>query len=324
MPGSRVRKRLLDILADGEFHSGEQLGQALGISRTAIWKHIKRLEQDGMRLESVRGKGYRLLDSGDFLDRDAIWSGLQASTRNCLAALEVFDSLESTNTHALQRGQAAYVCLAEQQTGGRGRRGRRWESPFGKNIYLSLLYEYEGGAAVLEGLSLAVGLAVVEALAQQGVEDLALKWPNDLVWHDRKLGGILLELAGDPAGLCQVVIGVGINVHMKTADVDEIDQPWVSLDEAAGRALDRTHLVAACLDQLLPLLAQYESHGFQPLQARWTALDVLAGQAVVLHIGDRQVAGTARGVNERGQLAIETPLGIQHYSGGEVSVRRAG
>lgn len=318
-----VKKVLLETLADGEFHSGQQLGSVLGVSRTAVWKHMQRLRRDGAEIECVRGKGYRLLRSMPPLQRDRIVSRLSRPALALLREIEVHDSVTSTNSLALAAGRHGYACLAEQQTGGRGRLGRRWVSPRGKNIYLSLVYEFARGAAALEGLSLAVGLALVEALAGEGVDGLELKWPNDLVWRGRKVAGILLELSGDPQGPCQVVAGIGINVHMSAADGAGIDQPWVSLDEVCGGALDRNRLVAVCLNRLAAVLALFELRGFAPLRSRWQSLDYLYGRSVVLSVGERRFTGIARGVDDRGHLLLETPLGMESFSGGEVSARMA-
>lgn len=312
---------MLETLADGQFHSGEHLGAALGISRAAVWKHIRRLQDEGTLVECVRGKGYRLLHPLPPLRRERITGLLSAPARALIRELEVHDCVPSTNSLALAVGHHGYACLAEQQTGGRGRRGRHWVSPRGKNIYLSLVYEFVRGTAALDGLSLAVGLALVEALEDEGVSAVELKWPNDLVWQGRKLAGILLELSGDAAGPCQVVAGIGINVHMTAEEGSGIDQPWMSLDEVCGRTLDRNRLAAACLNRLAPTLGEFESGGFGPLQARWQARDLLLGREVVLMLGDRRFAGIARGVDHRGQLVLETPLGVQCFSAGEVSVR---
>jgi BirA family biotin operon repressor/biotin-[acetyl-CoA-carboxylase] ligase len=316
------------MLADGEFHSGQDLAVTLGVSRTAIWKQLNRLAALGLELESVRGRGYRIPGGVELLDSARIQAGLTAAARALLRDLLLLESVDSTNAEALRRiaagAGAGLVCAAEIQTAGRGRRGRQWVSPYARNIYLSLVWEYHDGAAALEGLSLAVGVAVVRALAQLGVTGLQLKWPNDLLFDGAKLGGILLEMAGDATGRCQVVLGVGLNVAMPAAAAGAIDQAWTDLAAVAGAALPgRNALVASLLNELLPLAADFASTGFGPWREQWQALDAYAGKQVILHSGDQRLAGTARGVDERGALQLETSLGIRIIHGGEISLRAA-
>ncbi len=324
-----ARTDLLQLLADGEFHSGQELADTLGVSRTAIWKQLAKLELDGLTFESVKGKGYRLVGGIELLDQVRILADLQQPVRKQLKELVVADTIDSTNAEILRRltaGEAAsgLVCTAEQQSAGRGRRGRQWISPYGGNIYLSLGWEFAGGAAALEGLSLAVGVAVSEALASLGVTEVALKWPNDLLHGESKLGGVLIEMVGDAAGPCAVVVGIGINVKMPPAAAADIDQQWTDLVTiAAGRELGRNEVLAAMLNQLLPLLHQYEVLGFAHWRERWLALDVHADQPVVVTSGSRKISGIARGIDTTGALLLETELGINPVHGGEVSLRRA-
>jgi BirA family biotin operon repressor/biotin-[acetyl-CoA-carboxylase] ligase len=216
------------------------------------------------------------------------------------------------------------VISAEQQTAGRGRRGRAWVSPFARNLYLSVAWQYHQGAAVLEGLSLAVGVAVARALVASQLPPVQLKWPNDIVSEGAKLGGVLLEMTGDAAGACQVIVGIGLNVAMPAPAAAAIDQAWTDI-ETLGNAVrpGRNTLLAAVLNELLPLLAGFEQAGFAAWRDEWQALDANAGQSVVLHTGAREVAGIARGVDQRGALQLETATGMQSVYGGEISLRRA-
>lgn len=316
------------MLADGEFHSGQNLARALGVSRTAVWKQLNRLEDLGLELESVRGLGYRIPGGLELLDEGAIRAALTAPARSLLGELSVQGAVDSTNAEALRRvaggADAGLVCTAEQQSAGRGRRGRAWFSPFARNIYLSMVWEYNQGAAVLEGLSLAVGVCVARALERAGVPPVQLKWPNDLLHRGAKLGGILLEMAGDASGTCQVVVGVGLNVAMPPTAEGSIDQAWTDLAGVCdGRPPARNTLLAALLNELLPLLAEFEGAGFAPWRDAWMALDAFADTPVVVHSAERQTAGVARGVNERGALQLETTVGVQSLYGGELSLRAA-
>ena len=318
---------LLSLLAQGEFRSGQDLADALGVSRTAVWKQINKLTRDiGVPVESVKGRGYRISGGLDLLSREAVLAALVPAVGAQLHALEIHDAIDSTNAEAMRRAEAnapsGLVVTAEQQSAGRGRRGRQWVSPYARNLYVSLLWRFEGGAAALEGLSLAVGVAVARALEISGVSGVALKWPNDILLQGAKLGGILIEMTGDPAGTCQVVIGVGINVAMSAEAAGDIDQAWTDVVSHASEPLPtRNQLLAALLNELLPLTAGFGTHGFAPLRDAWMALDAYAGAAVVLDSGARQLAGIARGVDERGALRLETTTGIQTVYGGEISMR---
>ena len=173
----------------------------------------------------------------------------------------------------------------------------------------------------VEGLSLAVGVAVAKALQHLEVPNIALKWPNDILCGGAKLGGILIEMLGDAAGSCQAVIGIGLNVQMPARAGKEIDQRWTDIRSATGTGVSRNQILIALLDQLLPLLADYEDSGFSPWRERWLELDAHAGKEVIVSSGDRRTAGTARGIDETGALVLDTALGRQVVHGGEVSVR---
>ncbi|MFV0476335.1 MAG: bifunctional biotin--[acetyl-CoA-carboxylase] ligase/biotin operon repressor BirA [Parahaliea sp.] len=323
--------RLLSMLADGEFHSGQVLAAALGVSRTAIWKQLKQLEEQGLELDSVRGLGYRITGGVELLVKQDIVDSIEPAVRDRLGELLLFDVIDSTNAEALRRiGDGAgcgLVVSAEQQSAGRGRRGRPWMSPFGRNIYLSVVGQFSQGAGALEGLSLAVGVCVVRVLARLGISGLQLKWPNDLLYKGAKAGGILLEMVGDTAGLCQVVVGVGVNVAMPSPAAAKIDQPWTDLSTIAIQAgvhpPPRNLLLAKLISELLSLLQTFEASGFSPWRQHWMALDAFAGQPVVVSSAHRQIGGVARGVDKRGALQLETSLGLQSLYGGEISLRPA-
>jgi BirA family biotin operon repressor/biotin-[acetyl-CoA-carboxylase] ligase len=322
------RSSLLPLLANGEFHSGQALADALGVSRTAVWKQVNRINtESGLQIESVRGRGYRIPGGLDLLDADRVTATLKGRSRTLMSRLEILESVDSTNSEVLRQaergGASGLVCAAEQQTAGRGRRGRHWVSPYGSNLYLSLLWEFSQGAAALEGLSLAVGVAVARALRTCGVPVVQLKWPNDILCDGAKLGGVLLEMSGDAAGSCRVVIGIGLNVAMPDAAARAIDQTWTDLRSQCKQPPGRNQLLAALLDELLPMLADFEQQGFAHWRDEWLSLDAFPNRAVVLNTGAAQLAGVARGVDERGALQLETESGIQLVYGGEISLRAA-
>lgn len=317
---------ILALMADGEYHSGKDLGELLGVSRTAVWKHLQKLEAYGIPLESVKGKGYRLRGGLELLDADRIRAGLSPVAAGFLSELDVRQSVDSTNVQAMARavagGAHGYVCLAEHQSAGRGRRGRAWVSPFGQSLYCSVVVEFSGGAAALEGLSLAVGVALVRAAKQLGAEGVGLKWPNDVLWQGRKLAGVLLEMTGDPAGACQVVVGIGLNVSMAQESAADIDQPWADMNQVLP-GVSRNELAAVMLDQLLPVLATYHLQGFAAYRQEWEAAHVHAGSDVRLLTVSEDIAGVALGVTDSGALRLQIGDTVQEFNGGEVSLRGA-
>jgi len=327
-PGEQTQGQLIALLADGEFHSGEALAGVLGISRTAVWKRISRLADLGIEVESVHGRGYRLCGRIELLDEPLIRSGIAPACLPSLSSLVLRQSVESTNAEALLdleagRAGSGAVYLAEQQTRGRGRRGRSWVSPYGRNIYLSLVWQFSNGVAALEGLSLATGVAVVRAIRAMGIEGALLKWPNDIVTDSgEKLGGILIEMAGDVDGLVSAVIGIGINVDMPAWAGVRIDQDWTDLRRLAGRDVARNRLAAKLIEQCLAVMPEFAAKGFAAFREEWASLDAIRGREVVLATPAESTTGVAEGVGPTGALIINSAGGRRTFSGGEVSVRR--
>jgi len=322
----QLRGELLHRLSDGEFHSGAALGAALGISRMGVWKHLKALRELGIEFETVRGKGYRLPAACELLDRDTILAHAGRVARAVLGPIEVLLETDSTNTRLREQAQngacSGSVCLAELQRHGRGRHGRRWVSPFAANLYLSLLWRSTRGAAALGGLSLVAGIAVLQCLRTFGVTEAGLKWPNDVLAGNAKLAGILIDVAGESAGPCAVVIGIGINVDMQNAPAPAIDQAWTDMRRLTGRRdLSRNRVAARLLDCLLPALATFESAGLAPFMADWERYDLVSGHRIDLRLPDDIVHGTACGIDAGGALLVETSSGRRRFTSGEVSVR---
>lgn len=317
-------RKMLDSLADGQFHSGEELGLLLGVSRAAVWKHLQKLEGLGVKLLSVKGRGYCIDGGLDLLDLKKITALVHSSLP---LKLNIFPQIDSTNSYLMrQENPALQVCLAESQSAGRGRRGRVWVSPFAQNIYCSIGWGFEGGVAALEGLSLAVGLAIVRALQRYGITGLELKWPNDVLHQNQKLAGVLIEIAGDPAGYCQVVVGVGINVAMGEDQDNAISQPWIDLRGIFAKqglpSASRNQLVATLIDEMVLVLNGYETAGFSNYWAEWQSLNAHSGQMVELRNGNIVCSGICVGVNEVGALVLETAQGHEMFHGGEISLRR--
>ncbi|WML89901.1 biotin--[acetyl-CoA-carboxylase] ligase [Thiothrix lacustris] len=244
---------------------------------------------------------------------------LDSATLLALNDIHVFPELDSTNRWALQQGVCGDVCLAEQQSAGRGRRGRQWQSPSGVNVYLSIRWCFTPVPEHLPLLSLVTGLAVAEALEDCAIHGHGLKWPNDVYYDGKKLGGILLEAVGS---LEQVVIGIGLNVNMLPEAGAEIDQPWTSLQQIAGKPVERNVLVSAVLQRLLKRLRGFSRLDMAQFQQDWRQRDVLLGRQVQAFSGTETLQGLASGINNQGQLIINFSDGsIRNLSSADVSVR---
>ncbi len=310
---------LISILADGEFHSGEQLGERLGMSRAAINKHVQTLRDWGVDVFTVPGKGYSLPEPIQLLDQSFISGQIKQGQ---VAVLPVIDS---TNQYLLDRIgtlQSGDACVAEYQQAGRGRRGRKWFSPFGANLYLSMYWRLEQGPAAAIGLSLVIGIVMAEVLRDLGASQVRVKWPNDLYLQDRKLAGILVELTGKTGDAAQIVIGAGINLAMRQVESDVINQGWINLQEA-GIVIDRNTLAARLINELRAALELFEQEGLTPYLSRWEKLDNFINRPVKLIIGDKEIVGISRGIDAQGALLLEQDGATKAWMGGEISLRSA-
>ena len=300
-----------------DLSAGEELGEKLGISRAAISKHIKGIQTWGVDIFRVQGKGYQLAKPMHLLDHDII----QTQTSNYIELIPIIDS---TNQYLLDRINildSGSVCLSEYQIKGRGRRGKEWISPFGSNLYLSMYWRLDAGIAAAMGLSLVVGVAIVEALEQLNLKDVKLKWPNDLYYQDRKLAGILVEMSGQAGSAANLVIGMGLNLMM-AEKTEGITQPWASLSEVAGKQeIDRNQLAITMIQTLNRALLDYELQGMQGFVERWNRLDNFIHRPVRLIMGQRDIIGISHGINEQGAVLLETENGLETYIGGEISLR---
>ncbi|WP_428354324.1 bifunctional biotin--[acetyl-CoA-carboxylase] ligase/biotin operon repressor BirA [Methyloprofundus sp.] len=330
MQFSANKKRLLQILSDGLFHSGTELAEQLGLSRSAIWKQINGLEELGIEVTAVNGKGYRLQAAIELLDHACIFSLLSPETRQSLVELEIHDQIDSTNRYLLALSHSnsdtsAVCCLAEQQTAGKGRRGKQWVSPFGHNVYASLVWKFQQGPASLSGLSLAIGVAVINTLKICGIHDAGLKWPNDIYWQQRKLGGILVEVSGESDGPCHAVIGLGLNFYLPEQEGAQILQDWVDIQQILGSAhqLSRNQFLASLIEQLIAVTNNYTLASFALYREQWRQFDCMLGQQVNLFIGTTQIEGTVMGIDDNGLLLLQTETGeTRSFASGEVSFRR--
>ena len=312
-----VPLRLISILSNGEFHSGEQLGTELGMSRAAINKHIQTVREWGLDIFTVPGKGYRLPAPIQLLNSDKILAALLEGKVDVLPVIDSTNQYLMDRIHQLNSGDA---CVAEYQQAGRGRRGRKWFSPFGSNLYLSMYWKLDQGPAAAMGLSLVIGIVMAEVMQRLGAADVRVKWPNDLYLKDRKLAGILVELTGKTGDAAHLVIGAGINLRMREPAADIINQGWINLQEA-GIDIDRNELTVTLLKDLRAALRQFELDGLAPFITRWRNIDNFLDRPVKLLIGDKEIHGIERGIDQQGALLLEIDGEIKTYIGGEISLR---
>ncbi|HEV8645611.1 MAG TPA: biotin--[acetyl-CoA-carboxylase] ligase [Burkholderiales bacterium] len=316
---------VLRLLQNGEFQSGEAIGKALGITRGSVSNALANIDEFGLTVHKVHGRGYRLVTPVQWLSRDEILK--QLGGRAASFAIEVVDETGSTNSDLLERAAqgapTGTVLVAELQTRGRGRRGRGWHSALGGALTFSVLWRFEQGAGFLSGLSLTVGIALARVLRRHGAEDAMLKWPNDVLWRHLKLAGILIELAGDVMGPTVAVIGVGINLRLPEAVRARIDQPVVDLAKI-GIVVDRNRLFAEFLAELDVVLRNFSDEGFAPFREEWDRMHAYQDRMVRLRMPDKtELEGKVEGVAEDGALMIKTRSGTRKFYGGELSLRPA-
>jgi BirA family biotin operon repressor/biotin-[acetyl-CoA-carboxylase] ligase len=319
---------LLVLLVDGELHSGEWLAKKLNVSRAAVWKGVDRLRGMGLEVQALPRRGYRLSNRVELLDGQRIRAEIAERRIGKLRNLELLFDVDSTNTRLLAAAPppsgSADACLCEMQLAGRGRRGRRWIAPFGSGVALSVAWTFPDGARTLPALSLAVGVAVARALVRAGAVGISLKWPNDIWFQDRKIGGVLIELRAEGGGPAHVVIGIGVNAVLSAAARAEIEADGArvaAVADACAAAPSRNLVAGAILDRLLSMLGQFEREGFAAFRNDWMALDALCGRPAEVLLADAVVIGTARGVDEEGALLLETGDRVQRFVSGEVSLR---
>lgn len=325
-----ARDQLIRILADGQTHSGTALAAAAGVTRSAVWKQAHRLAELGLDLHSERGRGYRISRPLELLDRDRIVAALAPATLVSCEHLQVSTVTGSTSADLVAQPAPRpghwRAALAEYQTGGRGRRGRRWHCSFGGGLCLSLAWCYAAAPRDLPALSLAAGVAVRRALAAAGAAGVTLKWPNDIVLDGNKLGGILVDVDGDSRGPLRTVIGLGVNLAvpmpLARAVAAEGGLAPAGLDQAlGGRTPSRNTLAAGIIDSLVGVLRDFGETGFTPLADEWRRNDFLAGRSVSISSNGNEVAGVARGIAPDGALLVERPEGLAAVFNGDVSLR---
>ena len=315
-------REVLKLLSDSKFHSGEALGEALGITRAAVWKRLKKIEAAGIAVHSVKGRGYRIPEPLVLLEE----SRLRAAGLPDNVAVDIPFDTPSTNDVLKKKislgAKLPALVITEHQTQGKGRRGRVWESGVAKNITMSFAWQFEQGPSVVEGLSLAVGVVIAKVLRDMGVTNPGLKWPNDIHVDNHKICGILLELVADQ-DVCRVIIGIGLNVESTPEQRAKVDQPWTDLTSRLAYTPDRNEVIANITKGLVDVCEAFANgEGIAKYHAQWQAFDVLFNQPVTVYMGNRQQSGIARGIDMNGALRLETEQGIELLHGGEISVRK--
>lgn len=316
----QIAYELLQVLKDGKFHSGTALAHQLRVSRSCVWKGVDYLRKLSLLIHAVQGKGYRWYEPMELLDKDLITQCLDEDTRKAISTIDVVNLIPSTNDYLLQRVQHGIrqgaVCAAEGQSAGKGRMGRKWHSPFAANLYFSIYWRFDAPLQTLAGLSLVVGLAVIEALQQSAPlpEKVGIKWPNDIYWGNAKLGGVLAETHRDEG----IVIGVGLNVSMPNTQID--GQAITDLSRLWGSTPSRNILISRCLNSMVKAFKQFERGGLNAFSSHWAQYDLLQNKEVELVTSESSVVGIAQGINERGELLIQFGETLKAIRSGDVRI----
>ena len=317
---------LISMLADGKIHSGRELAVALGVSRAAVWKRIGKLAGLGVDVVKVRSLGYKLPKPIEFLDVALLQKNLSTVIPGKAVSVEVVKQVDSTNLALLRRErsteESAVTCLlAEQQTSGRGRRGKTWHSPLGENVYLSILWQTQLSLNKLNGLSLALGVVIATMLSEVFGINAQLKWPNDVLVKNKKIAGILVEVDGALEGPLRVVVGLGLNVTTEHETTEPNGHNWTSVRAQSERNASRTDVALNVMSGLLLALHEFERLGFRAFRQRWIALDAYAGMPVQITSHEHSHTGLNRGVDENGALVLDVDGVLHTISSGEVSLR---
>ncbi|MCF6766311.1 biotin--[acetyl-CoA-carboxylase] ligase [Thiotrichales bacterium 19S3-7] len=315
-----------NLLSDLEIHDGNEIGEKLNVSRTAIWKYVKKLQNYGIEIASIKSKGYQFKNPLLLIDKYRIHQAI-----NTIKTIHIYECLDSTNDYLSALKTTAtdlpIICIAEKQTKGKGRFGKPWYAPFGDNIYLSIAVAPEIDITQLSGLALAVGIGIIQAVETicQLPKQLKLKWPNDIFYENKKLGGILIEAQAEANGQCRLVIGIGININMQCDSQanKSITQPWSSIYQASQIYQDRNPLIISMIQHTLKVIETYQLNGLTPFLPQWHKRDLLFNQTVDIVSGKHSYHGIAKGINEHGHLKLElNDNNTKIFASGEASIKR--
>lgn len=316
--------KVTKFLSDLEFHDGTSIGNSLNITRAAVWKVIKKLEAYHVPLTSVKGKGYQLLAPLILLDKAKIKKLVTTKSVH----LDIYEAVGSTNDQVkaiYDPKKQVTVCLAETQTQGRGRFQRHWNSPFAQNIYLSLLYPFTKDISELGGLSLVVGMAICKAIEDccDLSKPLQLKWPNDVLYEGQKLAGTLIEVQAQTHDVCQVIIGIGLNVNMQIDASKKIKPTWCSLKNCTNQFYDRNILTVALIDQVTAYFDRFVQKGLADFLHEWHTRDYLFNKPVDLKSHHEELRGIGQGITKHGHLLLKLKDNtIRAFSAGDTTLHK--
>ncbi|MHC1696495.1 MAG: biotin--[acetyl-CoA-carboxylase] ligase [Geobacteraceae bacterium] len=298
----------------GQVISGEELGSALKVSRTAVWKHVKNLLSQGYQIESVPSRGYRFLAAPDVLTSLEITSGLQTKRIGC--QVSSVRETESTNLLAFRLAENSApegtVVIAEAQTGGKGRLGRHWESPPGVNLYCSVILRPPMSPVRAPQLTFLSAVAVARAIEEVAQLQPTIKWPNDVLLNGRKVAGLLNEMSAETDTIHCVVLGIGVNINMRLEQFpSDLRQPATSLYLEKGVSVNRVDFTRALLTSLDALYNDYLVHGFPGIREEWLSRSTVQGRRVRVSFGNGEMEGVVSGVDNDGALLIARGDGTQ-------------
>ncbi len=313
--------KIVKILNDGQYHDGDSMGELLQLTRSAVWKTVKKLQNYGVNIDSIKGKGYLLQEPLLLMNHHEIKNNIPKNIE-----ISVFETIDSTNQYLKQfkNNKHPKICIAEQQTAGKGRFNREWHSPFGKNIYLSCLYPFQKDVSELAGLSLLTSLAVIKTLNEMGVnKHLFVKWSNDIVFNGKKLAGNLIEIQAETHAACQAIIGIGLNVNMLHDEENKISQHWTAVCQILHQYIDRNDLCIRLINHLIAYLKKFETQGFEIFIDEWDKVDYLKNKFISLHIFNEKITGKVLGINSQGYLLLQQNDGkVRVCSSGEAGLIR--
>lgn len=316
---SSTTLKILNILNDCKVHAGTEIADHLHISRTAVWKVINRLKQYDVDIQSLH-HGYFLSSPLMLFDKQKI----ESLFKEPRITLECFETLPSTSDYLKNKAplKNPHICLVEHQSKGRGRMGRSWASPFGRNIYCSFSYIFNKDVSEMSGLSLVVGILTANVLEALDLKVKPfLKWPNDLYVNNQKMGGILIDIMAEAHGNCTAIISVGLNINMKDGELTGVDQPWTSLEHVLNVKSDRNLIVAQLIQSIFKGIDVFAEQGIEPFLAEWKQYDLLENKPISVNQGTESISGIARGINPQGYLLLELPSGeIKKLSYGDTTL----
>lgn len=319
---------LVKMLNTQEFLDGSKLGEKLHITRSAVWKAIEKLRAHGIEVKSIKGKGYALVEELILYEPALILSKLTlAKELAAMLELKLFSTIGSTNeylkTVALQN--KITVCIAEEQTSGRGRFARQWYSPFGQNTYMSLGYSLTKEISSMMGVSLVVGLAVINALKEYGInEKFTIKWPNDILWDSQKIAGILIDANAEINGNSKLIIGIGLNLNMTKPTKDQTMQGWSSIKKITAQTVDRNKMAALLISNVVNFMQQFIASGLPSFLAKWQTYDYLLGKTITIGRGGVEKVGVCRGIDNLGQLRLQLADGSEQvFAYGDATVAKS-